>query len=219
VSRAVEYSTNDFALHQVAAGLSKTAEASTYLNRSRNWRNHWNPAATSSNHSGFVVPRLANGSLVPQDPANCGGCYWGDAYYEDSSWIYSMNAVHDVAELKKRVGGDARFVDRLNKIFELGFFNAGNFVEGEQWRSVNRSRAIGRLYNAGEKGLPGNSDAGAMESNLLVRITTTHHGVEGLTIETVADDRPLPLNWPDHLPYPGSVVRVYDYQLVQWQDG
>jgi predicted alpha-1,2-mannosidase len=180
VSRAVEYSTNDFGLHQVAAGLGKDTEASTYLNRSRNWRNHWNPAVISSNHSGFVVPRLANGSFVPQDPANCGGCYWGDAYYEDSSWIYSMNAIHDVAELKKRVGGDVRFVDRLNKIFELGFFNAGNepsfttpylynFVKGEQWRSVNRSRAIGRLYNAGEKGLPGNSDAGAMESNLLVR--------------------------------------------------
>jgi predicted alpha-1,2-mannosidase len=178
VSRAVEYSTNDYGLHQVAAGLDKSTKASIYLNRSRNWRNHWNPAATSSNHSGFVVPRLANGSFVSQDPANCSGCYWGDAYYEDSSWIYSMNAIHDVAELKRKVG-DARFVDRLNKIFELGFFNAGNepsfttpylynFVEGEQWRSVNRSRAIGKLYNAGEKGLPGNSDAGAMESNLLV---------------------------------------------------
>jgi predicted alpha-1,2-mannosidase len=224
VSRAVEYSTNDFGLHEVAAGLGKDAEASTYLNRSRNWRNHWNSAATSSNHSGFVVPRLANGSFVPQDPANCGGCYWGDAYYEDSSWIYSMNAIHDVAELKKRVGGDARFVDRLNKIFELGFFNAGNepsfttpylynFVEGEQWRSVNRSRAIGRLYNAGEKGLPGNSDAGAMESNLLVCITTSYIGAQGLTIGTVADDRSLPPDGSDHLPCPGTMVRVHDHQL------
>ncbi|KAF1831836.1 alpha-1,2-mannosidase family protein [Decorospora gaudefroyi] len=178
VSQAVEYSTNDFGLHQVAAGLGKSTEAETYLNRSQNWRNHWNPAATSYDHAGFVVPRLENGSFVPQDPANCGGCYWSDAYYEDSSWVYSMNAIHDVAELKKRVGGDARFVDRLNKIFELGFFDAGNepsfvtpylynFVQGEQWRSVNRSRDIGALYNAGPRGLPGNSDAGAMESNLL----------------------------------------------------
>ncbi|RMZ72201.1 glycosyl hydrolase family 92 [Pyrenophora seminiperda CCB06] len=178
VSRAVEYSVNDFALHQVASGLGKTAESAKYLSRSRNWRNHWNPATTSHNHTGFVVPRLANGSFVPQDPATCGGCYWADAYYEDSSWIYSMNSIHDVAELKRRVGGDARFVDRLDKIFDLGFFNAGNepsfttpylynFVEGEQWRSVYRSRGIGTLYNAGENGLPGNSDAGAMESNLL----------------------------------------------------
>ncbi|KAI0590404.1 alpha-1-2-mannosidase family protein [Pyrenophora tritici-repentis] len=181
VSRAVEYSTNDFALHQVASGLGKTAELSKYLNRSRNWRNHWNPAATSHNHTGFLVPRLANGAFVPQDPASCGGCYWADAYYEDNSWIYSMNAIHDVAELKRRVGGDAVFVDRLNKIFELGFFKAGNepsfttpylynFVQDEQWRSVNRSRGIGRLYNAWEGGLPGNSDAGAMESDLLWQI-------------------------------------------------
>ncbi|KAJ4374040.1 hypothetical protein N0V83_002779 [Neocucurbitaria cava] len=178
VSRAVEYSTNDFGLHQVAMGLGMADEANIYLNRSRNWRNHWNPLASSHNHTGFVVPRAANGSFIAQDPQQCGGCYWGDAYYEDNSWIYSMNAIHDVAELKKRIGGDERFVDRLNKLFDLNIFNAGNepgftspflynFVSGEQWRSVNRSRYIGGLYGAGETGLPGNSDAGAMESNLL----------------------------------------------------
>jgi predicted alpha-1,2-mannosidase len=179
VTRAVEYSTNDFGLHVVAAGLSKTADAQNYLNRSRNWRNHWDFSATSHNTTGFMMPRLANGDFVKQDPVDCGGCYWPDAYYEDSSWIYSMNAIHDVAELITRVGGDERFVDRLNKIFDLGLFNAGNepsfttpylynFVRGEQWRSVERSRAIGALYGAGASGLPGNSDAGAMEANLLV---------------------------------------------------
>jgi len=126
VSRAVEYSTNDFGLHQVAAGLNKTADADKYLGRSRNWRNHWNPHAISEGHSGFVVPRNANGTFVSQDPKDCGGCYWGDAYYEDNAWIYSMNAIHDVAELKRRIGGDDRFVDRLDKLFDLEIFNAGN---------------------------------------------------------------------------------------------
>ncbi|KAH7079088.1 alpha-1,2-mannosidase family protein [Paraphoma chrysanthemicola] len=178
VSRAVEYSTNDFGLHQVASGLGKTDDAATYLDRSRNWRNHWNPNATSEGHFGFMVPRNANGSFIPQDPKDCGGCYWGDAYYEDNAWIYSMNAIHDVAELKRRVGGDERFVDRLDKLFDLKIFNAGNepgftspflynFVKGKQYKSVERSRYIGGLYNASEAGLPGNSDAGAMESNLL----------------------------------------------------
>lgn len=181
VSRAVEYSTNDFGLYQVASGLGKVADAETYLNRSHNWRNHWDPQATSHNHTGFLVPRFANGSFLPQDPEDCGGCYWGDAYYEDSSWIYSMNAIHDIAALKSHIGGDERFVDRLDKLFELGIFNAGNepgftspflynFVKGAQWKSVERSRYIGGLYNAGESGLPGNSDAGAMESNLLVSL-------------------------------------------------
>lgn len=179
VSRAIEYSTNDFDRYQVAAGLGKAEEAATYLNRSRNWRNHWNSNATSEGHSGFVVPRRADGSFVPQDPRNCGGCYWGDAYYEDNAWIYSMNAIHDVADLKDRIGGDERFVDRLDKLFELDIFDAGNepgftspylynFVQGQQWRSVEKGRAISALFDAGQSGLPGNSDAGAMESLLVV---------------------------------------------------
>ncbi|KAF2797770.1 glycoside hydrolase family 92 protein [Melanomma pulvis-pyrius CBS 109.77] len=178
VSRAVEYSANDFGLYQVAKGLGKQPEAQKYLQRSRNWRNHWNPLATSNNHSGFVVPRLANGSFVTQDPLSCGGCYWGDAYYEDNPWVYSMNALHDVGELKNRIGGEDKFVDRIDKLFDLKIFSAGNepgftspflynFVRGKQFKSVERSRGIGKLYNAGTGGLPGNSDAGAMESNIL----------------------------------------------------
>lgn len=225
VSQAVEYSTNDFGLYQVAAGLDKASEATTYLARSRNWRNHWNPNTTSNGHSGFLVPRLADGTFPPQDPADCGGCYWGDAYYEDSSWIYSMNAIHDVAELKRRIGGDERFVDRLNKIFELGFFNAGNepsfhtpylynFVQGQQWRSVDRSRDVGNLYNAGEFGLPGNSDAGAMESNLLVSTFSPPPLFFVLVKDTnrhththvVASNWPLPSNRPNNLSHSFPVV-------------
>jgi predicted alpha-1,2-mannosidase len=198
VSRAVEYSCNDFGLYQVAKGLGKSTEMNTYLNRSRNWRNHWNPNASSNNHSGFVVPRKADGSFVAQDPLSCGGCYWGDAYYEDNPWVYSMNAIHDVAKLKKLVGGDEKFVDRIDKLFDLNIFSAGNepgftspylynFVKGKQYKvsshsalhvctrgkilttvqSVERSRSISQKYNAGTSGLPGNSDAGAMESNIL----------------------------------------------------
>jgi predicted alpha-1,2-mannosidase len=179
VSRAIEYSTNDFGLYQVAAGLGKSAEAAKYLNRSRNWRNHWNTLVASNNHTGFVVPRRANGSFIAQDPLSCGGCYWGDAYYEDNPWVYSLNAIHDVGHLKELSGGDEKFVDRVNKLWDLKIFSAGNepsftspylynFVKGQQWRSVERSRDIGKLYSGGEKGLPGNSDAGAMESNILV---------------------------------------------------
>lgn len=81
VSRAIEYSANDFALYQVASGLGETADAARYLNRSRNWRNHWDPEANTLGFHGFVVPRNASGFLE-QDPLDCGGCYWGDYYYE-----------------------------------------------------------------------------------------------------------------------------------------
>jgi putative alpha-1,2-mannosidase len=77
VTRAVEYSVNDFSLYQVAAGLGKTDDAKKYLGRSRNWRNHWDPNAASLNFTGFVVPRSTAGFLK-QDPLRCDGCYWGD---------------------------------------------------------------------------------------------------------------------------------------------
>lgn len=126
-----------------------------------------------------MVPRRADGSFVNQNPLSCGGCYWGDSYYEDNPWVYSLNAIHDVYTMKEYIGGDEKFIDRINKLWDLNIFNAGNepsftspylynFVKGAQWRSVERSRGIGKLYSAGASGLPGNSDAGAMEANILV---------------------------------------------------
>lgn len=95
VTRAVEYSVDDFGLAQVASGLNYTDDATKYLNRSRNWRNHWNPEQESLNFTGFMVPRYANGSFeYPYDPLQCGSCYWTDPYYEALPWEYSWNAHH-----------------------------------------------------------------------------------------------------------------------------
>jgi predicted alpha-1,2-mannosidase len=190
VTRAIEYSVNDFSLYQVAIGLGKEADANKYIARSRNWRNHWNPNATSLNFTGFVVPRTTAG-FVQQDPLSCGGCYWGDAYYEALPWEYSMNAHHDINTLIALSGGPTTFVSRLETIFKPGIntsgrsaafnntiFNPGNEPSfatpylynyvGRQDLSVQQSRNIAKSYYAPTPGgLPGNSDAGAMESSLL----------------------------------------------------
>lgn len=70
VSRGVEYAANDFALHQVALGLNLTSDAAYYLNRSRNWRNYWNPSTASLNYTGFVQPRAANASFISYSPVS-----------------------------------------------------------------------------------------------------------------------------------------------------
>jgi putative alpha-1,2-mannosidase len=70
VSRGVEYAANDFALHQVSLGLNLTSDAAYYLNRSRNWRNYWNPSTASLNHTGFVQPRAANASFISYSPVS-----------------------------------------------------------------------------------------------------------------------------------------------------
>lgn len=180
VSRAVEYSANDFGVSQVAHGLCLQEDTAKYLNRSRNWRNHWNANATALGHSGFVVPRNANGSFVNQDPLACGGCYWADPYYEDNPFTYSFNALHDLAEIVSRSGGAETFVARLdafflpaNKIYNPG--NEPSFTTpylynfaGRQELTVRQIRDTAyKSYNAGRGGIPGNSDAGAMQSWIL----------------------------------------------------
>ncbi|EKG15446.1 Six-hairpin glycosidase-like protein [Macrophomina phaseolina MS6] len=178
VSRAVEYSANDFGLFQVADGLGRSDDATKYLRRSRNWRNHWNPNATVSGISGFVVPRNADGSFVRQDPLACGSCYWDAPYYEDNPYTYSFNAIHDLADVITKSGGPARFVERLDAFFSQGLYNPGNEPSfttpylynyaGRQELTVRQIRTTGYSnYNAGRGGIPGNSDAGAMQSWIL----------------------------------------------------
>jgi predicted alpha-1,2-mannosidase len=189
VSRAVEYAVNDFSLYQVASGLGRTSDASKYMRRSKYWRNHWNQNMTALNHTGFLGPRDANG-FIPQDPMSCGGCYWGDHYYQALPWEYSFNAHHDVNTVVSLMGGPTLFVDRLEKSFTPGLYPGGNgqfghtiFNPGNEPSfttpylynfvnrpdlAVKRSRFIAKSYYAPTPGgLPGNSDAGAMESWLL----------------------------------------------------
>ncbi|KAI9712893.1 MAG: hypothetical protein M1812_006762 [Candelaria pacifica] len=190
VSRAMEYSLNDFALYQVASGVGDKANATSYLKRSHNWRNHYNPKASSHGFNGFVVPKQANGKFEKQDPLDCGGCYWKDAYYEGLPWEYTFGAHHDISTLIKLSNGPETFVKKLDKIFEKGgnpngdvrfekmIFNPGNepsFASpylfnfaNRQDLSVTRSRSIAKqYYSLTPGGLPGNSDAGAMQSWLL----------------------------------------------------
>lgn len=109
--------------------------------------------------------------------------------YQGLPWEYSFNAHHDLETLIQRVGGAEKFTDRLELTFRPGMVNNNfdydrtifnpanepsfgtpylyNFV-GRQDLSVLRSRFVAKTYyHPTPDGLPGNSDAGAMESWLL----------------------------------------------------
>ncbi|APA07096.1 hypothetical protein sscle_02g018660 [Sclerotinia sclerotiorum 1980 UF-70] len=190
-SRAVDYAYNDFSLYQVASGLGKTDDAAKYLARSRNWRNHWNHNLTSIGYSGFVVPRTAPNSSTPFVPVNplLNDGYWGDPFYEGSSWHYSWGDIHDMDTIIEYMGGDATFYDRLDTMFTVGanpndpqgiIFDGTNEVTfnvpylynfiNNQSRSTYQSRKVAKTYNLSPSGLPGNSDAGAMQTWLIWNI-------------------------------------------------
>lgn len=68
ISRTLEYSYNDFAISQIAAGLNKTGDAEKYQTRSGYWQNLFKADQTSffnganTGFQGFMQPKFLNGT-------------------------------------------------------------------------------------------------------------------------------------------------------------
>lgn len=97
ISRTVEYSLNDFALSQVAAGV-KPEDQQKYLKRSAGWQHIWDHEVSSLNFTGFLAPKLSNGTFnnTNYDPLYCGNCEWSAITYEGIPWggfffLYSIS--------------------------------------------------------------------------------------------------------------------------------
>ncbi|KUJ08060.1 glycosyl hydrolase [Mollisia scopiformis] len=192
ISRTVEYGLNDFALSQVAKDLAPK-DYVKYFNRSAGWQQIWQHNLTSLNFTGFLAPLYANGTRDPSySPLNCGvWCSWLDVTYEGLPWEYTWSIPYDMSTLISFMGGPELTESRLDAMFIPGLqdvsvgagngagtaiFNPGNepsfgtpflynYLEKRQWKSVMRSgEIINQYYSNGRDGVPGNSDAGALES-------------------------------------------------------
>ncbi|KAI0123432.1 glycosyl hydrolase [Xylariales sp. AK1849] len=194
ISRTVEYALNDYALSVVAAG-EAPQDVEKYLNRSASWQRTWNHNVTSRSFSGFLTPRLADGSWNTTDynPALCGECEWSAISYEATPWEYSFTVPHDMQTLIQFMGGETEFERRMDYIFQPNtseqdlsangvgittIMNIGNEPDfatpylynylNKQYKSVNQSRILANQYfHNALYGVPGNSDAGALNSWLI----------------------------------------------------
>ena len=117
ISRTVEYALNDFALSQVARDIAPD-DVQKYMMRSANWQRSWNHEVTSHNSTGFMTPRLANGTwnATGYNPALCGECEWKSISYEGTPWEYSFVVPHDMETLISFMGGPETFEQRLDYI-------------------------------------------------------------------------------------------------------
>jgi len=194
ISRTIEYSLNDFALSVVAKG-EAPQDVAKYLNRSANWQNSWSHDVVHKNFTGFMAPRLANGSfnLTDYNPALCGGCEWLDISYEAVPFEYSFTVPHDMQTLISFMGGPDEFERRLDYILQpntseqdlsangagiTSLLNIGNEPDfatmyeysylNKQYKSVQASRSLANQYFHDDLyGVPGNSDSGALNSWLI----------------------------------------------------
>jgi predicted alpha-1,2-mannosidase len=192
-NRTVEYAYNDYCLAIVAKGIKRKGEYWKFIEQSDNWQNLWRDVEDYGSR-GFIMPKDANGNWVDsircnvcngrvdyvpytphaQDWPNC-VCWWCGVFYEASSWEYSLSIPHDVAMLIKKSGGKDAFLNRLNSLFDKGFYNVANepsFLSPNLYHWIGRPdlsnerihKIIDTNYSSKHNGIPGNDDSGAMSS-------------------------------------------------------
>jgi len=172
----MEYAANDYEIALLARGLGKTDLYKKYLQRSGNWRNLWDKDFADGGFNGFIRSRHRDGSwLTPFTAMDF--CTWGGpTFYEGNSWTYSLFVPQDVAGLIEQAGGTETFLRRLDAFFDVPHrYDVGNepgflapylyIWAGRPDKTAERVREIlARSFRAGQKGLPGNDDSGAMSS-------------------------------------------------------
>ncbi|MET0309498.1 MAG: GH92 family glycosyl hydrolase [Sphingomonas sp.] len=140
-ARTLEYAYADFTLARVAESLGKAKDARLFRERAQNYRKLYDP------ESGWMRGRNRDGSFeTPFNPLK-----WGDAFTEGNALHYSWSVFQDVQGLIGLMGGDEKFVARLDSVFtsppkfddsyygetiheirEMQIADMGNYAHGNQ---------------------------------------------------------------------------------------
>ena len=170
VSTQLEYDSADFALSAFAGSLGDTANQTAFANRAQNWKNIFNTA------SGFMQPRLANGSWTggfnPASDSN---------FVEGTSWQYTGMVPFNIAGLAAARGGNAALVSYLDSALSALNGSGGTHADmgnepslelpweydyvGQPYKTQQTVRRIqDQIWTDAPGGLAGNDDLGAMSA-------------------------------------------------------
>ena len=175
-SKTMEFAYNDFCVSQMAKGLGKNEDYKKYLDRSRQWKNLWNPKLTSDNYNGFINPKNIDNTWLKYDPkkesVESDSRIYKRCFYEATSWEYSYFTPHDYSTLIGLMGGKDLFVNRLQHAFSNNMIDYGNepsfltpFCFIYSGRPDLTSYWVRRNFeNYTLDGYPGDEDSGAMGS-------------------------------------------------------
>ncbi len=112
VALSLEHSFDDWCLAQLAKALNKTGDYNYFMKRSAYYKNVYNPA------TGFMSPKDSNGKWIePFDPQLSGGIGSRMYFAENNSYPWTFNVMHDIPGLIELMGGNQKFVDRLDNLF------------------------------------------------------------------------------------------------------
>jgi predicted alpha-1,2-mannosidase len=110
VSNTLEYAYDDWAIAQMAKKLGREDVYQTFIKRSGNWKNNFDPTI------GFMRPKMADGSFKKEfDVLST----HGQGFIEGNSWNYSFFVPHDPVALMTQMGGKQKFAARLDTLFTM----------------------------------------------------------------------------------------------------
>jgi len=184
-SLTLEYAYDDWCIAKYASSVGKNDEAKQYMKRALNYRNLFDPSV------GFIRSKLANGEWKNSfNPLKTNG----EGYIEGNAWNYTFYEPQDVSGYIQLLGGEKKFVSRLDSLFEMHlpdeFFResedidrvgiVGGYVQGNEpshhipylynwtqspWKTAEMiHQIINTKYNPTPDGLCGNDDCGQMSA-------------------------------------------------------
>lgn len=171
VSHALEYYVADNALALLSDDLGHKDNARLFRSRSLGYKAYY------SRQSGTLRPLNDDGSfLSPFDPADGADFSNAPGFHEGSAWNYTFYVPHDVQGLAKLMGGQRKFVAKLQSVFDGGLYDPANepdiaypylfsYFSGEEWRTQKEvGRILREVYSVEPSGIPGNDDCGTMSA-------------------------------------------------------
>ena len=199
VSHALEYYLADNALSILAKELGHNNDAKLFRQRSLGYKHYY------SKESGTLRPIQKDGSFLtpfnPEAGANFENC---PGFHEGSAWNYTFYAPHDVMGMAKMMGGQRKFVDKLQMVFDKGLYDPANepdiaypylfsYFKGDEWRTQKTvSELLKKYYTARPDGIPGNEDTGTMSAWAIfsmIGIYPDNPGDPSYTLTTPAFDK------------------------------
>lgn len=171
VSHALEYYIADWNLSQFAKALGKKEDAKLFHDRSMGYKHYY------SKEFGTLRPILPDGTFYsPFNPKQGENFEPNPGFHEGSAWNYTFYVPHDIPGLVKLMGGQKKFVDKLQMVFDEGHYDMANepdiaypylfsYFKGEAWRTQKTVRELlSKYYHNAPNGLPGNDDTGTMST-------------------------------------------------------
>ena len=188
VSRTLEYCYDDWCAAQLAKALGEEEDYAFFLNRSRNYRNLFDPS------TGFFRGKDTQGRWrEPFEPYRYShASHLGGDFTEGNAWHYLWHVLQDPEDLIELLGGKERFVAKLDTLFSvsvppeitgeasdvtglIGQYSHGNepchhviylyTLAGRQDLAAQHIREVFReCYRNEPGGLCGNDDCGQMSA-------------------------------------------------------